>query len=151
MRTVYWKLSTSSFAWHWWFCQLNDCHLVSENLQNPKLNIHAAATQISALIKVIEKKRTEKCFDSYWKSAEEKAALNWSRIHRASSAEGFKKDWRTLVYWSHNNRTVKTESVFALWSHRSVALGVDSQIWARSHATAERYWLPVLSINRQIV
>ena len=44
---------------------LNDCHLVSKNLQNPKLNTAAAATQVSALIKVIEEKRTEDCFDSY--------------------------------------------------------------------------------------
>ena len=51
---------------------LNDCHLVSKNLQNSKLNIAAAA---SAVIKVIEEKRTEVCFDNYWMPAEEKAAL----------------------------------------------------------------------------
>jgi len=54
---------------------LNDCHLVSKNLQNPKLNIAAAAAQVSALIKVTEEKKTDECFDSYWKSVEEKAAL----------------------------------------------------------------------------
>ena len=54
---------------------LNDYHLVSKNLQNPKLNIAAAASQVSALIKVTEEKKTEDCFDCYWKSAEEKAAL----------------------------------------------------------------------------
>jgi hypothetical protein len=52
---------------------LEDCHLVSKNLQNPKLNIAAAAHQVSALIKTTEQKRTEEYFDMYWKSAEEKA------------------------------------------------------------------------------
>jgi hypothetical protein len=52
---------------------LEDCHLVFTNLRNPKLNIAAAADQVSALIKTTEQKRTEEYFYMYWKSAEEKA------------------------------------------------------------------------------
>lgn len=39
---------------------LEDCHLVSKNLQNPKLNIAAAADQVSALIKTTVYRKEQK-------------------------------------------------------------------------------------------